>query len=48
MFENNAKSNGGSEYLQSKVLNAKDCLSAAQEEPLEEEGSKPSGYTGRK
>ena len=27
MFENNCKTKGGSPYIQSKVLNAKDCLS---------------------
>jgi hypothetical protein len=41
MFENNAKDKGGSVYLQSKVLNAKDCLSIHLGEEIQENPMEP-------
>ena len=41
MFENNAKDKGGSPYIQSKVLNAKDCLEYYRKEEAEAEPESP-------
>lgn len=46
MFANNEKEKGGSIYIQSKVLNAKDCLSIHLGEEIKDDPMEPPTSSG--